>query len=263
MKIRTFDLLNSKGEAYTLTTTNKYQGFMMTVDGLGFNSSREYQRIGEIYEPLTDYINQGEIEGAIRFNEKYAYQAFSRFALFCQDKNLTLYYRTPSGLFKRDGAVTKIEKSEGSDSLVTKITFTATTPWYRDIEASANNHQLSIDIDTEIESPCVLMFKARYGISELTWNHYVGSDLVMQGGLTGLSVAANDVIVIRTDTNPYRIYNKTQNTNLYSKSDFATGRFPLLRKGTNLFTFSTVPIGTPGEPYGYISIEGKLYYETI
>ena len=105
--IRTFNLMNSEGVAHTLTIANKYNGFLSTVDGLGYEEAPEYQQIGNNYDRLMDNINQGVISGIIQFFNPYEYQAFSRFALFCQDKKLTLYYRTPTGLYKRDGSITK------------------------------------------------------------------------------------------------------------------------------------------------------------
>ena len=44
--IRTFDLLNSEGQAYTLTISHRYTGFLTTAEGLGFENSPEYVRIG-------------------------------------------------------------------------------------------------------------------------------------------------------------------------------------------------------------------------
>jgi len=44
--IRTFNLMNSEGVAHTLTIANKYNGFLSTVDGLGYEEAPEYQQIG-------------------------------------------------------------------------------------------------------------------------------------------------------------------------------------------------------------------------
>lgn len=252
--IRTFNLMNSEGAAYTLTIANKYNGFLSTVDGLGYEEAPEYQQIGNNYDRLMDNINQGVISGIIQFFNPYEYQAYSRFALFCQDKKLTLYYRTPTGLYKRDGSITKIEKSEGKDSLKVKIEFTATSLWYQEIEQTASGTSITIISESAIESPCHVTFKPSAAITALTWSHAIDGVTKITGGLTGISVSTSQTLHIRTDTNPYKIYRNTEATNYYSKSDFSKKRFILLGKGTNVITFNTS---------GTIGVEGRILYETV
>ncbi len=115
--MRQFNLVNGEGQVYTLTVSNKYTGFLATADGLGYEKSNEYQKIGSSFIQLTDSIIQKVISGVVYFFQPYAYQEFSKFALFCQSKDLTLYYRTPTGEYRKDGSITKIEKSEGAKRL--------------------------------------------------------------------------------------------------------------------------------------------------
>ena len=268
--IRTFDLLNSEGQAYTLTISHRYTGFLTTAEGLGFENSPEYVRIGNSYERLTDNLNQGVISGIVQFFNPYAYQKFSAFAEFCQDKNLTLFYRTPTGLFKKDGAVTKIEKSVGDDSLKVKIEFTATSLWYQEIEVDVEGSELTIVSDSTIESPCILSLITYWsGVTGISWTQTVNGTTVVNGSLSDISLTAGRGVVIRTDTNPYKIYMIPGEYSLYNKSNFGTKRFPFLQKGTNTFTFSITPAPPAPEPpdpaplIGRMNLKAFINYETI
>lgn len=254
--IRTFDLMNGEGESYTLTVAYKYNGFLSTASGLGFNKSPKYQKIGNEYEELTSDINQSTIDGEIRFFNPHAYQAFSRFALFCQSPKMTLYYRIPTGLFKKDGSITKIEKSEGGDNLKCKIQFTATTLWYKEFELDTSGNTMSISSDSVVESPCHIKFTPTNTITALSWSQSLDNNVIVTGTLNNISVSPSESLHIRTDTNPYQIYKISNGSkvDLYSKSDFSTSRFILLEKGLNVITFSTS---------GDIEIEGKTLYETV
>ena len=259
--IRTFDLLNSEGQAYTLTISHRYTGFLTTAEGLGFENSPEYVRIGNSYERLTDNLNQGVISGIVQFFNPYAYQKFSAFAEFCQDKNLTLFYRTPTGLFKKDGAITKIEKSEGDDSLKVKIEFTATSLWYKEIQHTVASAVITFNSDSAIESPCCLSISGitRSGTS-LSWEQNVNGKIIMSGTLNNVTISEQSTVYIRTDTNPYSIYKQTSGgnpTSLYEYSNFATKRFPFIKKGSNMITIFGSP--SPSE----LSISGRILYETI
>lgn len=256
--IRQFNLIDSEGQAYTLTVANRYTGFLTSASGLGYEKTSDYQKIGNDYEPLTDNINQGVISGVIRFFNPHAYQFFSKFALFCQDKNLTLLYRTPTGEYRRKGSITKIEKSEGEDLLKVKIDFTATSLWYQELKRKTNAAALSVKSESVIESPCCLSFT---GVTKsnatLAWSQSLNNTSIMTGELDGVTIAATDTVYIRTDTNPYQIYKVSSGgtkTDLYGKSDFGTKRFPMLYKGVNVFTVTGAT---------EISIEGRVLYETV
>lgn len=256
MKIRQFDLINSEGEVYTLTVANNYTGFLTTVEGLGYDHSPEYQKVGSEYERLTDGINQKTIAGVIRFSDPYSYQNFSKFALFCQDKDLTLCYRTPTGLFKRNGEVSKIEKSEGGDCLKAKIEFVCSSLWYKEYDlTAANASSISVISDSLIESPCHVLITPSAAITSASWTTYIDEVTDITGALSSIEVGTSETLHIRTDTNPYRIYKSgNTETDLYSKSDFSKKRFMLIKKGVNRITFGFT---------GNIGIEGKILYETV
>ena len=299
IEIRQFNLINGEGETYTLTVSNKYTGFLGIVDGLGYEKSPEYQKIGTEYEQLTNTINQGVIAGTIQFFQPYAYQEFTRFARFCQDNDLTLYYQIPTGLFLKKGSITKIDKSEGNDSLRVKVEFTPKTLWYQEIEQKSTQafngaiqHQeevtdpdtgvttiqyvisgysfefdgVSVISDSNIESPCHFAIKMPAYTGNLTWTQEVDGTQVMTGTLSNITLSDGDVLHIRTDTNPYRIYKESSQgvqTDLYSKSDFSTKRFPFIYKGVNTLDVSQVTLADISGDDNYLSIEGKILYETV
>ena len=275
LEIRQFNLINSKREIYTLTIPDKYTGFMTTADGLGYEKSPEYQKIGNEFTQLTSSINQSVITGVIQFFQPHAYQNFTAFAAFCQDDDLTLYYRTPTGEFKKKGSVTKIDKSEGTDSLKVRITFTAETLWFNEIHRATSGGYtqdnvtwsvVSVNSDSLIESPCHIWASVPQGqtLTEVEWRYFhnpadaYSDDYDINGVLSDITLEPGDTLHIRTDTNPYRIYKTDSNgveTDLYAKSDFSTKRFINLQKGINLVKFRG----------NFLSqgIEGRILHETV
>lgn len=258
IEVRNFDLMNSEGKAYTLTVSNKYTGFLGEVDGLGYEKSSEYQKIGNEYVQLTDSINQAVINGVIRFFQPHAYQEFTAFAEYCQDKDLTLYYRIPTGLFLRKGSITKIDKSEGNNSLQVKVAFTAKSLWYREIKEEIEDNSLGVLSRSKIDSLCCLSFSGvTKSNANLSWSQEVDGVEVMTGTLKNVTIAATDTVFIRTDTKEYQIYKVSSGgtkTNLYDKSDFGTGRFPFFYKGENEFIVTGATM---------IRVEGRELYETV
>lgn len=273
MKIleRTFNLINSAGEVYSLSLTNSYSGFLYNVEGLGAEHAATYQKIGETYDLLNDDINQGEISGVIFFGSKRPYNEYMRFAQFCQEKPLKLYYKTPVDEYYRDGMVTKIEKNEGGETSRATIIFSATSLWYREVSAFVTSpsspYTVEIISDSVIDCPCHL---SATGMSisngNLTWLQSVkrpgesdySYSYVSDGKVSGVSIISAETFHLRTDTNPYKIYKELGPggiTNWYVNSDFSTPRFIFLKKGVNRFRISVAP--------SELKIEGRLLYETV
>lgn len=258
IEIRQFNLVNSEGQTYTLTVANKYTGFLGEVDGLGYERDNDYKKLGDEYVKVTSGSKQSVIEGVIQFFQPRAYQEFTAFARFCDDKELILYYQIPTGTYLKKGEVTKIEKSEGADSLKVKIIYTANTMWYQQIEAEIADDSLTVMSDSKKESPCCLAVTGlTVDNSSVSWVQSVNDVVTMTGALDEVTLASTDTLYIRTDTNPYRIYKTDSNnveTDLYGKSDFSTGRFPFLYKGENVFTITGA---------SNIAVKGLILYETV
>ena len=263
MKIleRTFNLINSEGEVYSLSLTNSYSGFLYNVEGLGAEHAATYQKIGETYDLLNDDINQGEISGVIFFRSKHPYNEYMRFALFCQDKSLRLYYRTPVGEYYRDGMITRIEKNEGGETARATITFTATSLWYKEVKLEGARY-VRFNSDSNIPAPCHIMITPSSALTSVLWRLWDEYFQVVEGGSLSdipdsLKIKTTDTLHIRSDTNPYQIYKTTSGGSkydLYEYSDFLTARFIRLRKGHNEISCSDS---------ASMTVEARIYYETV
>lgn len=255
---RTFDLINNKGEAYPLSRYNTFSGFFGDVEGLGMDHDATYQKLGNVYDLLQDNINQGEISGVVYFQSKYPYREYARFVGFCSETPLKLRYVNPVGEYYRDGVVSKIEKNEDGAPARVKIVFTASTLWYKEIKASVDSNSITVVSDSAIDSPCCLSFS---GVTKtnanLSWQQTLDNVSIMSGTLMNVTITATDIVYVRTDTDPYKIYKIPSggtSASLYEKSDFSTKRFPYIYKGTNVFTVTGAT---------YIDVRGHLLYETV
>lgn len=254
---RTFDLINNKGEAYPLSRYNTFSGFFGEVEGLGMDHDATYQKLGNVYDLLQDNINQGEISGVVYFQSKYPYQEYARFVEFCQETPLKLRYVNPVGEYYRDGVVSKIEKNEDGSPARVKIVFTASTLWYKEIKVSVDSNSITVVSDSVIDSPCCLFFS---GVTKtnanLSWQQTLDNVSIMSGTLMNVTIAATDIVYVRTDTDPYKIYKDTGYSlpDLFGYSDFTTQRFPYLYKGANRFIVSGAT---------NITVEGHILYETV
>lgn len=253
---RTFNILDTAGNAYTLTVLKPIHstGYLYNISGLGMETAYDYQKIGESYEIVEKKNKQGKITGTIFFHGDYCDQEYAKFTRFCQNKSLTISYRTPAGEYRRDGHISKISKDEKGGALKVDVEFTCVSLWYRELSLSESGTRITLDSDSAVDSPCHLMFKPGSAITSLTWSQTVNGTSVMTGGLTSISVSTSQTLHIRTDTNPYKIYRNTESTNYYRNSNFSTKRFPLIQKGTNVITFGSS---------GTITLEVKLLYETV
>lgn len=257
--MRQFNLRNRIGEEYRL---NSLDNFFHSPEGLGFRRNATLQKLGTKYRVIRDGFSQIPISGQIMFksdSQASAYNRYLAFKNFLQEIPLTIVYRIPGGEFYKDVIPSTVDKTEINSSLGMDvgIELTPLTMWYRSVYLEYGGHRALVDSDSVNESPCILTFS---GITRtngnITWNQKVDGVTVMTGGLIGVTVAATDQIVVRTDTDPYQIYKLSGNTKtgLYQLSDFTKTRFPFIRKGANLFEVTDATD---------ITIEGKILYETV
>lgn len=253
---RTFNILDTAGNAYTLTVLKPIHstGYLYNISGLGMETAYDYQKIGESYEIVEKKNKQGKITGTIFFHGDYCDQEYAKFTRFCQNKSLTISYRTPAGEYRRDGHITKISKDEKGGALKVDVEFTCTSLWYKPITLSASGKSITFNSDSAEDSPCHVIFKPSNTITYIIWTHNVDGEYVMTGALYDISVTNSQTIHIRTDTNPYKIYRDTESTDYYGYSDFSRERFFLIKPGINVITFGSS---------GTITIEVKLLYETV
>lgn len=259
--MRQFSLVNKSGETYRL---NSPDNFLHDPKGLGFSRNTEFQKVGSHYELIRDEFSQPVIQGSIMFkrgDNNTPYKKYAKFARFIQDIPLILHYRTMSGEeYKLDVIPTEVGKEEIKSSLGmdVEITLTSVSAWYKEYKKTATGNRIQIRSDSIIESPCDLAITGTELNNEtITWSQDVNGSSIMEGSLSGITLEETDSLHIRTDSNPYRIYKIDavgNETDLYSKSDFSTKRFLLVRKGVNTITFSKS---------GNIEVKGRVLYETV
>lgn len=259
--MRQFSLVNKSGETYRL---NKLENFLHKPSGLGFSRDTEYQKTGYSYELLNDGFSQHTIQGSIMFHtgrNNTPYKKYAKFSRFLQDIPLTLHYRTMSGeeymidVIPSDLQKEEINSSMGMDVV---ITLTSISLWYREIKQIEEGNEVKLRSDSTIESPCHLVLTGvELSNEDITWNQEINDVEIMAGKLTGITLDETDSLHIRTDTIPYRIYKVDtigNETDLYSKSDFSTKRFPFIKKGVNVLSFSES---------GTIEAKSRILYETV
>jgi len=277
--MRTFKLIDKDGNQYNITTKNRL--FFYGIDGLGYSNDSKFQRIEDRYAVLSNVIKQGVIKGTIRFWQPGAEQSYFDFAQFCQNEPITMEYNPGHGVFKRDGLVTSITRSDGKgDSLEIEIEFSAKTPWYKVISqhndgqisggkvydytydytySSAVVNTVSVDSDSYQSSPVKLII---YGpATNPSWRYYLNNVLQTSGKING-SVLANHKLIIDTTTIPYSIkqFDMLGNevSDMYQQSDFATDRFIRFGRGRN-----TISVQADNTNKLNVGVEAQIEYATV
>lgn len=277
--MRQFYLINNTGAVYDLNVSSV--SILHSVGGLGYSDEVEYQRIGERFAAVTDYMAQGAITGVVRFQQPDAYQKYFDFVRFLQDKPLRLMVVTPVGTFYRRGTVTIVDKTEAAPLQCT-VTFTATTPYYKVVARSNDgsssggkvynysyNYSYADDVPGMIDissdsfadpgSPAKLTI---FGpVENPTWRHYVDGVLVATGAVN-VTVPEGRKLVINSTTIPYQIMQYDLLDNLiaddYQLSDFETERFLRLRHG-----FNSVTVAQDGGATPAIALEAEIEYASV
>lgn len=273
--MRTFNLVNALGDTYMLT--ERQNRFLHTVKGLGLSAATEYARIGSHYELLSYNAEQGKIQGTVRFWQPREY---FNFAKFCQHRPLHLEYKPGDVVYRRDGAITMIDKDE-SNPLQSEIEFTCSTPFYQlvseynDAGAGSGGKQYNYEYnytytnsvaqsiiirsESAADSPCRITI---YGpCVNPAWRHYVDNRLVATGKVFA-EIEQGRKLVIDTTVVPYQLRKLDLAGNvivdLYQSSDFGTERFINLQYGQNTISVS----GDSADPIP-LQVEAMIEYDTV
>lgn len=276
--MRTFTLTDNDGNTYDITSKNSL--FFHTIDGLGFDKDATFQQIEDRFAVLSDKMAQTEIKGTIKFWQPNAEQAYFNFAQFLQNSPIKMTYNPGYDTFIRDGIITNVTRSDGKDNLEIIIAFSATTPWYKQVNqynsgtivggkvynytydytySSSIVNSVTIDSDSYQSSPVKLVI---YGPAvNPTWRHYCNNVLMTTGKLNG-TVLTNHRLFIDTTTIPYSIKQVDMLGNvvsdMYQQSDFATGRFVRFNKGRNTVSFTADNTNTLN-----VGVEAQIEYATV
>lgn len=277
--MRTFTLLDRDGTSYNLTEPTT--AFFYNVEGLGYSREVEYQQIGDRYEPIKNNLAQGLINGMIRFKQPNAYKKYFDFVQFCQNTPLRLIYTPSTTPFYRDGQVTSISKTEGSDGVLScSIEFSASTPFYKIlyeynpgvitggktysyeydyVYSNSVAGTVTLNIDSYLSCPAKIEIYG-YAVNP-SWRHYVNNVLVSTGKVN-TSIEAGNKLVVDTTTTPYSIkqYNLSNEliSDVYQLSDFSTDRFITLKNGRN-----TISVAHEGGSLIQVGVEARIEYASV
>lgn len=254
--MRQFILYNSKGESCNLGDTKH---LLYNPDGLGFSFEREYELVGYQFNMFKESIDQSLPTGVIKFD---TYEAYHAFALFIQNRPLTLEYIPDDGFaFRISVNVKSFGKSEKESMgwLNSPIVFESLGQWYRYIVMNSGGYagtgkvydytysytyednavgSLSCTLESQIESPCKLTFIGP--VKNPSWGHYVNGELSAQGRVLCNIPQGHRLVV--SSVVPY-VIDETDNigneiADHYGNSDFSTERFIFLRQGENIISFT-------------------------
>lgn len=276
--MRKFKLINKNGTEFELTELRNT--FLHSVDGLGRSRSINYRQIGNRFKAVQDVLDQGVIQGKVKFWKGNTTTMLRNFLQFCEEKPLTLSYEQ-NGVYLRQGFVNAIDRNE-SDTLEVSITFTCTTPWYKELTAISAPYDPSvsgkiypyhysyeyqglavneviIESNSLMKSPCKIIMKGP--LTNPEWNHYVDGSFVGSGKVTA-SIPDGNYIVVDTTQIPCSIkeYNESDEfiLDLYPSSDINTSRFIYLEKGVN-----RIVCNDDGVRNIYIRVDSMLEYSAV
>lgn len=276
--MRKFKLINKNGTEFELTELRNT--FLHSVDGLGRSRSINYRQIGNRFKAVQDVLDQGVIQGKVKFWKGDSTAKLRSFLQFCEEKPLTLSYEQ-NGVYLRQGFVNAIDRNE-SDTLEVSITFTCTTPWYKELTAISAPYdpivsgkiypyhysyeyqglavnEVIIESNSLMKSPCKITMKGP--LTNPEWNHYVDGSFVGSGKVTA-SIPDGNYIVIDTTQIPCSIkeYNESDEfvLDLYPSSDINTSRFIYLEKGVN-----RIVCNDDGVRDIYVRVDSMLEYSAI
>ena len=276
--MRKFKLINKNDIEFELTELRNT--FLHSVDGLGRSRSIDYRQIGNRFKAVQDVLDQGVIQGKVKFWKGNSTTMLRNFLQFCEEKPLTLSYEQ-NGVYLRQGFVNAIDRNE-SDTLEVSITFTCTTPWYKELTAISAPYDPSvsgkiypyhysyeyqglavneviIESNSLMKSPCKITMKGP--LTNPEWNHYVDGSFVGSGKVTA-SIPDGNYIVIDTTQIPCSIkeYNESDEfvLDLYPSSDINTSRFIYLEKGVN-----RIVCNDDGVRDIYVRVDSMLEYSAV
>lgn len=139
MRVAEFYLVNEKNEKYSLMDEINYC-LLTDINGLGCSYSTDYQQIGNIFISTLRTIEQGKIDGTLRFRN---YDNFRNFIDFVSSsENLKFLYKIPLNggnkeEYYKDIEIQDISKSNikiEEEKVISTITFNCLGLWYQDKE---------------------------------------------------------------------------------------------------------------------------------
>ncbi len=251
--MRKFKLMNSRGEAFDLM---RRDAFFSVPDGLGFEETIEFARMGDQYVDTYHYATQMVVSGEMRFA---GYQQYKEFIRFITD-DLVLMYSPLDTWYETDcilQSMTKGELENTSGHLVCTVSFYRKSLWhssrifiksnpsvgdgkiypytYPYTYAEATAGDMAIHNIGTIQSSCVIHI---FGpVSNPRWALIQNGEIVADGAVS-VDIPEGRKIVIDSDPASLEIAEYTTNNvyvrDLYQYSNFSTARFIMIPPGSSI-----------------------------
>lgn len=152
MGVREFNLINEKGQTYSLMDIKEH-ALLTEPNGLGYAYSDEYQRLGYSFISNLRAIEQGTITGTLNFLE---YDNYKNLVDFIEKSealrfSYTIPFQTGEKTFYRDIQISSLEKTQlrPNGVLSEGVVFSCLSLWY---------------------SPTIAYYTMQAGEGEMRWN---------------------------------------------------------------------------------------------
>lgn len=136
MRVRKFELVNEKGQEFSLMDIYEYCLFTEPSD-LGYSYNSEFQRLGELYIETLRTLNQSQISGNLEFKN---YDNFRKFVDFIESSDslkwkCVIPYLSGDKTFYKDVSFQSIGKTDlltEDDKLIDPVVFNCLSLWYEE-----------------------------------------------------------------------------------------------------------------------------------
>ena len=149
--VRQFNLINEKGQTYSLMDIDNYC-LLTSPTGLGFSYSIDYEQLGNTFVTSLKKLEQGSINAQVNFLKYDNYKNFVNFII--TSEKLQFQYKVPYAeekTFYRDVEILNLSKSELQPNgiISEQITINCKSLWYEKIasqyEISSNSNEVRWD----------------------------------------------------------------------------------------------------------------------
>ena len=136
MKVRTFELINNKGQVFSLMDINDGAIFK-DASNLGYGYTSEFQRLRNTYIETLRTLNQSQIPGNLEFKNCDNYRKFVDYIESSESLKwkCIIPYKSASKTYFKDVVFQEIEKNDlftEEDKLITPVTFNCLSLWYEE-----------------------------------------------------------------------------------------------------------------------------------
>ena len=150
MRVRAFELINEKGEEFSLMDINNYCLFKEPSD-LGYGYTSNFERMGNSFIEYLRVLNQGKISGNLEFKNYDNYKKFVDYIEASDELKwvCTIPYTEKRRTFYKNVTFQEVGKNDiftEEDKLVVPVTFNCLSLWYEEsnFEYNINTEENSI-----------------------------------------------------------------------------------------------------------------------